>query len=102
LRTDFDWQKYRLPRRRFSSARTERTIYKWRARTVPRAVASGCVLRLKARVMKLRPALDHDLVVIHDPQPLPLITHYKKKSPWVWRCHIDLYNSFETVFRLKS
>ena len=23
-------------------------------------------------------------------QPLPLIRHYKKKGPWVWRCHIDL------------
>ncbi len=34
--------------------------------------------------------LDHDLVVVHDPQPLPIINHYKKKIPWVWRCHIDL------------
>ncbi len=32
----------------------------------------------------------HDLVVIHDPQPLPLIKYYKKKQPWFWRCHIDL------------
>ncbi|RXE55340.1 glycosyl transferase family 1 [Methanoculleus taiwanensis] len=34
--------------------------------------------------------LDHDLVIVHDPQPLPLIRHYRKKSPWVWRCHVDL------------
>src|SRR4029078_5735648 len=33
--------------------------------------------------------LDHDYVVVHDPQPLPLIEHYVKRSPWVWRCHID-------------
>lgn len=33
---------------------------------------------------------DHDFVVIHDPQPLPLIQFYKKKQPWIWRCHIDL------------
>ncbi len=33
---------------------------------------------------------NHDLVVVHDPQPLPLINYYKKKCPWVWRCHIDL------------
>jgi trehalose synthase len=38
----------------------------------------------------IRNHLDHDLVIVHDPQPLPLIRHYKKKSPWVWRCHIDL------------
>ena len=34
--------------------------------------------------------IDHDLVVIHDPQPLPLIAYYRKRQPWVWRCHIDL------------
>ena len=34
--------------------------------------------------------LDHDLVIIHDPQPLPLISFFRKKAPWVWRCHIDL------------
>lgn len=32
----------------------------------------------------------HDMVVIHDPQPLPMITHYKRKGPWVWHCHVDL------------
>lgn len=36
--------------------------------------------------------LDHDLVVVHDPQPLPIIQHFRKKSPWVWRCHVDLSN----------
>lgn len=34
--------------------------------------------------------LTHDIVVVHDPQPLPLITHYRKTGPWIWRCHIDL------------
>ncbi|NIR49049.1 glycosyltransferase [candidate division KSB1 bacterium] len=34
--------------------------------------------------------LDHNLVILHDPQPLPMINHYKKRSPWIWRCHIDL------------
>ena len=34
--------------------------------------------------------LDHDLVIVHDPQPLPLIGFYRKKNPWVWRCHVDL------------
>lgn len=36
--------------------------------------------------------IDHDLVVIHDPQPLPLIRYYPKTQPWVWRCHVDLSN----------
>jgi trehalose synthase len=34
--------------------------------------------------------IDHDCVFIHDPQPLPLISFYKKGQPWVWRCHVDL------------
>lgn len=34
--------------------------------------------------------LDHDCVVVHDPQPLPLIKFNKKIQPWVWRCHIDI------------
>lgn len=34
--------------------------------------------------------IDHDCVIVHDPQPLPLIRFFKKKQPWVWRCHIDI------------
>ncbi len=34
--------------------------------------------------------IDADCVVIHDPQPLPLIRFYRKRQPWVWRCHVDL------------
>jgi len=38
----------------------------------------------------VRNHLDHDRVIVHDPQPLPLINHYQKKGPWIWRCHVDL------------
>jgi trehalose synthase len=34
--------------------------------------------------------LNYDCVIIHDPQPLPLIKFYIKHQPWIWRCHIDL------------
>ena len=34
--------------------------------------------------------LDHDCVIVHDPQPLPLIKFNKKTQPWIWRCHIDI------------
>ena len=33
---------------------------------------------------------DHDIVVVHDPQPLGMITDYEKKTAWLWRCHIDI------------
>jgi len=34
--------------------------------------------------------IDHDCVIIHDPQPLALIRYYKRKQPWIWRCHLDI------------
>ena len=35
---------------------------------------------------------DCDIVVIHDPQPLPLIdvSERSNSQTWIWRCHIDL------------
>ncbi|MBI5631863.1 MAG: glycosyltransferase [Nitrospirae bacterium] len=33
--------------------------------------------------------LEADAVLIHDPQPVPLIA-FKKGGTWIWRCHIDL------------
>lgn len=38
----------------------------------------------------IRNHLDHDRVIIHDPQALPMIEHYRKRGPWIWRCHIDM------------
>src|SRR6267378_2393489 len=43
---------------------------------------------------------DFDLVVIHDPQPAPLVNLVKHKSPWIWRCHIDLTTPNRSVLRL--
>jgi trehalose synthase len=42
--------------------------------------------------------IDHDCVIIHDPQPLPLIKFYKKRQPWIWRCHVDLSNPNEKLW----
>jgi trehalose synthase len=38
----------------------------------------------------IRNHLEHDVVIIHDPQPLPIINHYRKRGPWIWRGHVDL------------
>jgi len=38
----------------------------------------------------IRNHLDHDVVIVHDPQPLPMIKHYRRRGPWIWRCHVDL------------
>lgn len=34
--------------------------------------------------------LDHDYVIIHDPQPCALVEYVPHDAPWVWRCHIDI------------
>jgi trehalose synthase len=42
--------------------------------------------------------LDCDLVIVHDPQPLPLITYHRRRCPWIWRCHVDLSNPNREVW----
>ncbi|MBL7153795.1 MAG: glycosyltransferase [Phycisphaerae bacterium] len=42
--------------------------------------------------------LQHDCIIVHDPQPLSLIRAYRKRQPWVWRCHIDLTNPHEDLW----
>lgn len=42
--------------------------------------------------------IDHDCVIIHDPQPLPLIEFHKKRQPWIWRCHVDLSDPDDEVW----
>ncbi|MCU1458661.1 MAG: trehalose synthase [Actinomycetia bacterium] len=48
---------------------------------------------------------EYDFIVIHDPQPAALL-HYLRESPingpstkWIWRCHIDLTDVNERVWR---
>ena len=38
----------------------------------------------------IRNRLDFSRVIVHDPQPLPLINLYQRQGPWIWQCHIDL------------
>lgn len=40
--------------------------------------------------------LEADAVLIHDPQPAPLI-RFKKGGKWIWRCHIDVSNPVKGV-----
>jgi len=47
----------------------------------------------------VRTFLDHDFVIVHDPQPMPLIEHYQKTCPWIWRCHIDLSRPNEEMWK---
>jgi trehalose synthase len=39
---------------------------------------------------------DADAVLIHDPQPAPLI-EFKKEGKWIWRCHVDLSRPIKKV-----
>jgi trehalose synthase len=41
---------------------------------------------------------EYDLVVVHDPQPVPLLAvHGRGDAKWVWRCHIDTSEPNEKV-----
>ncbi len=47
----------------------------------------------------IRNHLDHDIVIVHDPQPLPLINHYRRRGPWIWRCHVDLTQPHQKLWK---
>lgn len=50
---------------------------------------------------ELRPMLEEaDVVFIHDPQPLPLLSHCPdRRGKWVWRCHIDASHPSRPVWK---
>jgi trehalose synthase len=41
--------------------------------------------------------LNADAILIHDPQPAPLI-EFKTSGVWIWRCHIDISNPTTRVW----
>ena len=43
--------------------------------------------------------LEGDVVIVHDPQPLPLVEH-RRNGKWVWRCHIDMSKPNNSVWKL--
>ncbi len=44
-----------------------------------------------------------DFVIIHDPQPCPVIKHAKDRTgKWIWRCHIDTSNPNPQAWNLIS
>src|SRR3954454_1079723 len=40
-----------------------------------------------------------DAIIVHDPQPLPLITHFgDREMPWLWQCHVNLSSPHAPVW----
>ena len=54
-----------------------------------------------ANAERLRPVLKAaDIVIIHDPQPAPLLSHCpERRGKWIWRCHIDLSHPYRPVWK---
>ena len=46
--------------------------------------------------------LDSDIIVVHDPQPLPLRSFLNNHRKWIWRCHIDLSTPNREVWNFIS
>lgn len=55
----------------------------------------------RQNVEKLRPKIEEaDIVIIHDPQPAALISHFPgRKNKWIWRCHIDAASPDRRVWK---
>lgn len=71
-----------------------------------RAPVSARLLRIfeetnERNAEELRPHLeDADFVVIHDPQPAPLLKYFpNRKGKWVWRCHIDASHPYRPTWK---
>ncbi len=54
-----------------------------------------------ANAEELRATLEAaDFVVIHDPQPAPLLSHCPgRRGRWLWRCHIDASHPYRAVWK---
>jgi trehalose synthase len=52
--------------------------------------AARDVFLMHTELNRQRMTFDEDFVVIHDPQPVGLISSKSGTAHWVWRCHIDL------------
>ncbi len=44
--------------------------------------------------------LNSEVIIVHDPQPLPIRRFSIDERLWIWRCHIDLSNPYEHVFSM--
>ncbi|MBC7221205.1 glycosyltransferase [Candidatus Bipolaricaulota bacterium] len=55
-------------------------------------------LRVSETFARYSPIADHDVIIVHDPQPLPMIRYQQRENPWVWRCHIDISTPHESVW----
>jgi trehalose synthase len=59
----------------------------------PRVLSAAEQQRYLSQSARNAEALDcdtYDIVVVHDPQPLPLLElHGRSNARWIWRCHID-------------
>lgn len=54
-----------------------------------------------ANAEELRATLEEaDFVIIHDPQPAPLLSHCPgRRGRWLWRCHIDAGHPYRPVWK---
>jgi trehalose synthase len=45
---------------------------------------------------------DHDVIIVHDPQPLPIALHCRGKLACLWQCHVDLTTPNRALWRYLS
>ncbi len=88
-----DWQVLDGERQFFAATKALHNGLQGAAR---RLTADECRIyldRCAANAQQL--AGDYDLIVVHDPQPLPVLhLRGKGRARWVWRCHIETSRPF--------
>jgi len=69
--------------------------------SIPESLLRGYEECNRKNAEQLREKLESaDFVVIHDPQPAPLLKFCpNRKGKWIWRCHVDVSRPYRPVWK---
>lgn len=90
------WQVLQAPRDFFEVTKAIHNAFQGMLINFDQQMAETYICYNKSNARKLD--LNTDLVVVHDPQPLPLIDSRKENQKWIWRCHIDPRDASPTIW----
>lgn len=102
LGIDAKWEVLKAENEFFSCTKMFHNLLQGRGGPLPNSALLHAYEETNAKnAEELRPILeDADIVIIHDPQPLPLIAHFpNKKGKWIWRCHIEVASSSRPIWK---
>ncbi|MFX1571544.1 MAG: glycosyltransferase [Promethearchaeota archaeon] len=92
LKIDVDWKVFTAPDSFFEiSKRMHNALQGNMDIKFSNEEISSYISQAKSSYEQIQP--DGDFIIMHDPQPCPIIKFAEKRiGKWIWRCHIDTSN----------